>query len=427
MIPQHRGSNARSRFPHAFGLALLLLLVLVACDRQEVGKVTFSALDSAGVTIVESTEQLWKRGEGWKVAPEPEVIIGIREGDERYLLDDVGGVRRFSNGRIAILDRGSSRVRVYDGTGAHLMDLGGEGDGPSEFRTPQFLGLVSDTLFVYEVIGGGLTWFSPDGRLLRTSNGFSQADRMVGSIHMFGYFEDGFGIGTRLRTRLDQPRDLGINREPWSIWRFGLVDQSIDSLVSVPGGEVEILSSDGRGTRQRRFVFGKWTCLAASKNRIYAGPTEEYSIQVSDGEGKLLRIIRREQEARRVTRSDFNKWVDQYLGVLDRPRAERAEMRRTASELKMAETMPSFRWIGVDSEDNLWVEEWEGVGIEQGRFSVFRPDGAWLGHVELPEGLVVPFGEPDRQIIEIGTDYVLGVWSDEYGVEQVRLYSIEKN
>lgn len=307
------------------------------------------------------------------------------------------------------------------------MDLGGEGDGPSEFRTPQFLGLVSDTLFVYEVIGGALTWFSPDGRLLRTSNGFSQADRMVGSIHMFGFFEDGFGIGTRLRTRMDQPRDLGINREPWSIWRFGLVDQSIDSLVSVPGGEVEILSSDGRGTRQRRFVFGKWTCLAASKNRIYAGPTEEYSIQVFDEEGRLLRIIRREQEARRVTRSDFNKWVDQYLGVLDRPRAERAEMRRTASELKMAETMPSFRWIGVDSEDNLWVEEWEGVGIEQGRFSVFRVDGAWLGHVELPEGLVVPFGEPDRQIIEIGTDYVLGVWSDEFGVEQVRLYSIEKN
>ncbi len=426
MLEKHPAPRARRGAIRTLLFTVLSAFLPTACQWGQSGSETFSVVDSAGVTIAESKRPLWEKGEAWTIAREPEVVIGLREGDERYLLNEVGGVRRLSDGRIAILDRGSYRVRVYDRTGIHLMDLGGEGDGPSEFRTPQFLGLVSDTLFVYEVIGGALTWFSPDGQLLRTSNGFSQADRTTGTLRMFGQLQPDFGIATRTGGARYQPSDLGIDREPWSIWRFGLVNPGVDSLVSVPGGEIEVLASDGRGTRQRRYVFGKWTCFAASEDRIYAGPTDEFSIQEFDREGNLLRIIRRDEVPRRVTRSDFNNWVDQYLDVLDRPRNQRAEMRRTAGELKVAETVPAFKWIGVDSEGSLWVEEWEGVGIDQGIFSVFRPDGAWLGHVEIPDGLAVPFGEPDKQTIEIGSDYLLGVWPDDFGVEQVRLYRIEK-
>ena len=88
--------------------------------------------------------------------------------------------------------------------------------------------------------------------------------------------------------------------------------------------------------------------------------------------------------------------------------------------------MPAFRWIAVDSEDNLWVEEFNDVGFGQGRFSVFRSDGAWLGLIDLPEGLPESRGGFFQPWMEIGPDYLLGVWVDQYGVEQVRLYRIEK-
>ncbi|MFG1691355.1 hypothetical protein ACGF5M_04295 [Gemmatimonadota bacterium] len=409
-----------------FLFTMLCVFLLTACQGPGTRGEAFEAVDSAGVTIVESARPLWGKGEGWTLTPEPEVVIGLMEGDESYLLNEVRGVRRLSDGRIAVLDAGSHRVRVYARTGAHLVDLGGEGDGPSEFRTPQFLGLVSDTLFVYEAIGGALTWFTPDGQLLRTSGGFSQADRVIGTLLMFGYLEDRFGIGTRTGGARYRTLELGINREPWSIWRFGLDNQGVDSLFSVPGGEVEILSSDARGTLQRRYVFGKFTCLAASKNRVYVGPTDEFSIQVFDKDGRLRRILRRNEAPHRVSRSDFNRWVDQTIAKRDADSDETAEMRQTAGELKVAETMPAFRAIVVDSEENLWVEEWEGVGLDQGRFSVFRSDGAWLGYVEIPEGLHQQRGSFTEQLIEIGSDYLLGVWTDELGVEQVRSYRIEK-
>ncbi|MFC1575915.1 hypothetical protein ACFL5A_04670 [Gemmatimonadota bacterium] len=387
---------------------------------------TFQTTDSSGVIIAESTDPLWTEGGGWIVSAEPQVVIGQVEGDERYLLNEVRGVRRLSDGRIAILDAGSRRVRLYDSAGTHLMDLGGEGDGPGEFRTPQFLGVAGDTLFVYEAIGGPLTWYSPDGNLLRTSSGFSQAQREHGTLHMIGTLGAHLALGVRHGAAGYQVLPTGILREPISVWRIGLMDSEDDSLFSVPGYEVEIVSSDGRGTLQRRYVFGKWTGLAASNRRVYVAPTDEYSIRVHDEVGRLLTVIRRDLPPRRVTRRDLNRWVEEYLEILDLPQEEREEMGRTSRELKIAETMPAFRWMTVDSEDNLWVEEWKGVGLAQGSFSVFRPDGAWLGNVDVPEGLPWDWGDHLQQLMEIGSDYLLGVWKNAYGVEQVRMYGIEK-
>jgi hypothetical protein len=93
----------------------------------------------------------------------------------------------------------------------------------------------------------------------------------------------------------------------------------------------------------------------------------------------------------------------------------------------MAEVMPAYRMVAVDAEENLWVEEWDDVGIDQGRFSIFRADGVWLGRVTLPPGLPMTRGTGLlTRVLDIGSDYLLGVWAGDLGVEQVRLYPIEK-
>ena len=427
MIDKARGLRVTSEVIRTLLFTFLSLVLLTACQGRESGTKAFSVFDSAGVTIAESTRPLWEGGEGWTLSPEPEVVIGQVEGDEEYLLNQVPGVRTLSDGRIAVLDAGSYRVRVYDSTGRHLMDLGGEGDGPSEFRWPQFLGVVADTLFVYEYVGGDLTWFSPDGQLLRTSSVFRQADGRATNVDMFGYLEDRFGFGVRLRTSRERQLVEGLNRQPIGIWRFDLLTSDADSVFSAPGYEMTVSFPGGSVTRHQLYLFGKTSLLAASENRVYVAPTDAYSVKVFDRDGILRRIIRRPEAPRHVARSDPDRWVEEWIKIQDTPPDEREEMRRHFAEFSVAETMPAFRWIAVDSEDNLWVEEWEGVGLEQGRFSVFRPDGAWFGYVELPEGLPQSRGQGIQQLIEIGSDYLLGVWADDYGVEQVRRYRIEKN
>lgn len=50
-------------------------------------------------------------------------------------------------------------------------------------------------------------------------------------------------------------------------------------------------------------------------------------------------------------------------------------------------------------------------------WGVFDPCGAWLGTVEVPHNL---------DIQGIGLDYVLGVVTDDLGVERVEMYRLQR-
>ena len=60
------------------------------------------------------------------------------------------------------------------------------------------------------------------------------------------------------------------------------------------------------------------------------------------------------------------------------------------------------------------------------RYTVFSADGAMLGSVTLPQGLRFIHGEIASPVMEIGRDYVLGVWHDAFDVEHVRLHALTK-
>jgi len=71
----------------------------------------------------------------------------------------------------------------------------------------------------------------------------------------------------------------------------------------------------------------------------------------------------------------------------------------------------------VDAEGNLWLEEYEVAGLPEDRWSVFDPDGRWLGVVQLPT---------DFTLNEVGADYLLGIETSELGVQYVRQYPLIK-
>jgi hypothetical protein len=210
-----------------------------------------------------------------------------------------------------------------------------------------------------------------------------------------------------------------------SIWSLDWRSEGVDSLVEIQADEIMVHNTRG----WNNLTFGATTDLAASGSNIYVAPSEAYSIQVLDGSGVLKRIIRRVVEPRPVAPSDARRWVEQTLAALnqdqDPDRVDQITQR--LREIGTADVMPAFRMITVDGEENLWVEDWDDVGIQQGAFSVFRPDGAWLGRITLPPGLPMRRGRGiQASVLNIESDYLAGVWVGDYGVEQVRVYRIEK-
>ncbi len=70
--------------------------------------------------------------------------IGEIEGDEPYLFSNVFGVAADPAGRILVADGPAHEVRVFAPDGEFLFRLGGEGDGPGEFRRPFHVGFSPD-------------------------------------------------------------------------------------------------------------------------------------------------------------------------------------------------------------------------------------------------------------------------------------------
>ncbi|WP_419164502.1 6-bladed beta-propeller [Candidatus Palauibacter sp.] len=66
--------------------------------------------------------------------------IGELEGEDPYLFTRVFSVAADPLGRILVTDNGAHEVRVFDPDGQFLFRLGGEGDGPGEFRSPCCVG-----------------------------------------------------------------------------------------------------------------------------------------------------------------------------------------------------------------------------------------------------------------------------------------------
>ena len=75
----------------------------------------------------------WPTGEGWRVAAEPTVDIGVLDGAPEYQLFRVRAALTLSDGRIVVSNSGTQQLRLYDPQGRYLVTAGGPGEGPGEF------------------------------------------------------------------------------------------------------------------------------------------------------------------------------------------------------------------------------------------------------------------------------------------------------
>jgi hypothetical protein len=78
---------------------------------------------------------------------------------------------------------------------------------------------------------------------------------------------------------------------------------------------------------------------------------------------------------------------------------------------------PSYDRLLIDDVGNLWTRHYSPAPADRTGWTVFAPDGEWLGEVEMPMGF---------EVLEIGDDRALGVWRDALDVEYLRVYAIEK-
>jgi hypothetical protein len=372
--------------------------------------------DSAGITIVENVSPLWREGQGWRVSG-PVLELGSLDGAEAYQFDQVRHAVRLRDGRVAVADGGSQRIRLYDEEGRHLRDVGGKGAGPGEFEGLTMVRpFRGDSIAAWDGRQKRLTVLDESGRVGRVWNVDGVTGMMVPAV---GWLGDGSLVVMPGMNPMDlAAAEPGERRETRRYLRVHGAG-GIDTLATIPGRD-EIVYHEATSFGTRTVLFGRNAYAALRGDEFVAGESGRFEVARHAGDGSIRRIIRVLAEPRVVTSAELAAARERAL------EARREAARRFAqqlgrpveedrSELPTRDTHPFFDRIELDATGHLWVREPSDDEDAARRWQVFDPEGRWLGAVNTPAGL---------RVTEIGDDYVIGVHRDEYEVEYVRVYGI---
>ena len=418
----------------ATALATAILFTTSACDTAPTPIHTVHT-DSAGIAIVTSVTPQWGPGDGWTVDTEPVVEIGTVTGAPQYQFADVVAAVRLGNGDIVVADGGAFELRSFDVAGAFRWSAGRFGEGPGEFESLDFVGATAgDSLVTYDAALMRAQVFGPEGELARTlrvaitegeaAGETAVANKTVGVV-------DGLLVVRFVEYGDDVPS--GIVR--WPDDRLVSLDLATGrgvSIMVVPGGEAQVEWRDSERYSHGAYTFGNQPEFGAAAGRLAVIDTEAWSVSlVSPRDGAVNAVYRRDVAPREVTAALLNLHLDGIAEIAfgDPDAAEPqdvAGLRQMWRERPRASTLPVLRAVHVDATGHIWLQPYYVAGADPPPFEIHAPDGAWLGSVSVPPGLERAFVQYQAPYMEIGEDYILGVWTDDLDVQYVRMYRIDK-
>jgi len=375
-----------------------------------------SVRDSAGISIVENRIPTWAAGEAWMVDAEPALSVGTLDGPPETQFFDLSAVRLRSDGSLVAAEEGGRRILAFGPAGDFLWSQGRDGDGPGEYRRPRgLMVLPGDSILVYDLEHRRATVLTPGGELARSYQpDVPEGSFMNGPVALVGpgltLTNGGAVFGTD-----DEGTDGRVERRLERHFLTGTDGRVRDSLPALPGTEFWLVANQS-------FVsiwgipFGKGSQAAAGAGVVAMGVTDRAEWQILDDAGDLRRVVRLAVEPRPVTGEDWDRAQEAEVPP-DAGSERRAQVREVFADVPVPDRWPVFSDLLVDDTGHLWVRQypapWEGDA--PGRWWVFDPAGTHLGEVAFPAGLAVD---------EIRGDRVVGRWTDELGVERIRVHRI---
>ena len=403
-------------------LALILAILIPACRSVDDNTGTRIVSDSAGVEIVSIRPPTQPTLVNWVVAVEPDVNIGVVSGPSSQELSDVIGAIRLRDGRIVVGNGGTNELRFYGSGGRFLFSAGGDGEGPGEFRRMAFIGLAAgDTIIIHDRRLQRLSLFDPSGQFLDSDGPISSAEMLpyVVGVLGSGKYVSWFWIG-------DEFEGLGVYASPVRFGASAMWSDSFHVVGTVLSGEESRVRYEGRVTRAFR-PFGRETDFAVGGDLVFVlTSSDDSSIRVYDTAHNLSRILRVDLPRQRVDASAVMAWTDSWIAKYsDGSAGLERWWRHGFRETPPPEYVPVFRSLEADKAGNICAERYPLTVDAEPVYWCFSPEGEYLRSIRLPAGLLREGPHPffDSQL-EIGENYVLGVWQDELDVEYVRMYRL---
>jgi hypothetical protein len=341
------------------------------------------------------------------------LALGASDTAAEYEFAGIEGALRLPDGRIVAADAGSREIRFYGADGGFLGATGGRGEAPGEYELIDDIGYgPGDSIWVYDFGLRRFTVLTDSGRLVRTM----MLGPELSNVGAVGRLADGsFVVREYWSSRDDaaEPR-AGLTREPAAVARYSMDGSRLDTIGLFPAREVFIGSEAGRAVMAAP-LFARTLSVAVSGERVVIGDPVTFEFSLYTPAGHLRRLVRIRDLDLHVRPEDVEAEIEARLAM--EPPDRRPMMRAHLEAMDVPETRPAYGRLLADREGHVWVADYTTAASEPRDWRVFNREGRLLGRVTLPDRF---------RALDIGAEWIVGVWRDEEDVETVRVYRILK-
>lgn len=353
----------------------------------------------------------------WTLSERPTLDIG-NESNTQTQFNGVTGILRMPGGEVVVANGTSQELRVFSPSGAFVRTLTANSRAGVMRSLDRIWRGNGDTIYAAEVLPteSNVWIFTLTGVVGKQQVGASNA----GGVYPIARFPDGHFVVSAAPRRPGQApigmthvdsTPLGVitlaDRTPkW----FGSLKNEMVILMTPNGGR-----GRGGGRTTIPFPYGRSTSYALSSDRLWIGDSETGTITLHDATGRGVAVFSTPTPTRRLDTAAVRRQrtlVGDAMNWNDRSRFD------ASYSLPLPSNAPRFaRFIaGVNGE--IWIEAFREDPSVPRSYVVVNRAGSPVGRVTMPKGMI-PF--------EVGPTDVLGILTDDDGLEHVVQYSVRRN
>jgi hypothetical protein len=343
------------------------------------------------------------------LSEEPALVLGAVDGTSSQVFHDIRGAVTAPDGQIVVADGASNQLRVFSSTGEFVRSFGRYGDGPAEFRGIEWIDMCGGAAVVaYDFSRFRITKWDVRGVLLEDFlvegpgplPPYAVSCGPTGAFAVIGWHDV---KDSRIKPGAYRPQvAIGISDAE------GHLERVVGTFLGTE--RFKGLSND------RPHPFGKSTVARLGHEAVYVGTADSFAVQIVAPDGSR-RSLGRDRAASGLTSQVREEWVDWY--VRRAPEERRPSLKRTILDSDLVPTsLPAYSDVQLDRLGFVWIAEYVIADPRTKTWAdwdVFDPAGAFLATVRVPLNF---------RPTEIGRDYLLGVSTDDLGVQRVHRYTL---